>query len=967
MSHLMKLFTTLIAAMLAVTTASAQSPAAAPWVSLFNGQDYTGWKLVGPTNLASAEIEDGAMVLRQRINTVEHTFVSSAEKYGDFILELDLKDDPGFNSGILLRCMDASADAKVRLNGYQVKIDNTSRAWTGGVFDDFGDSWRWLHDLKDDEAGRAAFKLGEWAHFRIECFGDTIKVWVNGVPTCHLQDAKYREGQIAFKIHSLGDRPNDTQSVIRLKNIRIITEQPERFAQTMELPPRRAPTEPGQFDKAKPRSDRAGEKMTGSPPKLSRESVVIYYDNTEPSIEFSAQELQKSLSSVGHHPATLKSLVEMPVSPDACYVVIAKNNSDSVLRLLETFGGQKTDTMGAEAYALRKTDNNGKKGYWAIGGDRIGAMYGGIHIGELASAGSLEEVVNCENKPYIAKRGMKFNIPLDKRQPSFDDNGTSGRENFKHVWDLNYWKEYLDTIAKQRYNVLSLWNRHPFPTLVKVPGYEDVALDDVYDKDGKLIKKMSHSEKIIFWQQVMDYAQDRGIDVWWYVWNIHVYGSEGTDYGLTDSPDNATTKDYVRKSVTQLFLTYPKLTGLGMCPGENFGDKNKDHDFKEQWCWDVYGQGILDYKKLNPDREIGFVHRYWLTDYKYIGNRFNKLPDGFDLEYKYSRARLYSAPNPPFAKKDVLDVTPPETKTWWNLRNDDIFLVRWGDPEYVKQTILNFPGDGRTAGYVWGSDRFCWGRESASKNPTSPRQLENDKHWYSFLLWGRLGYDPDTSPQLLTGLIKNRYQLADGTALYDSWQSASQIIPLVNRTRYVPWDYMWWVEGCKGNLLDKSIQGFHTVNIFLDERWGSMEGSGIIGIPDFVSKNETSGTTPLQVATQLEELAEKALTKVSGIDDGGNVELRETLGDIRTQARLGQYYAAKIRGTVALGFYRKSGESQHQKDAVAYLNSALSAWRNYAKELDANYTNKLYISGQKVFDWFDETGPQLDIAIAEKG
>jgi hypothetical protein len=245
--------------------------------------------------------------------------------------------------------------------------------------------------------------------------------------------------------------------------------------------------------------------------------------------------------------------------------------------------------------------------------------------------------------------------------------------------------------------------------------------------------------------------------------------------------------------------------------------------------------------------------------------------------------------------------------------------------------------------------------------------LENDKHWYSFLLWGRLGYDPETSPQLLKGLIKNRFQLADGSALYDSWQSASQIIPLVNRTRYVPWDFMWWVEGCRGNLLDKSIQGFHTVNIFLDERWGGMEGSGIIGIPDYVSGKKTSGTTPLQAATQLDDLAEKALKGISGMNAGENVELRETLGDIRAQARLGQYYAAKIRGAVALGLYRKTGKSEYQKDAIAQLKIALAAWRNYAKELDASYTNKLYISGQKTFDWFDDSGPQLDIAIAEKG
>jgi hypothetical protein len=145
-----------------------------------------------------------------------------------------------------------------------------------------------------------------------------------------------------------------------------------------------------------------------------------------------------------------------------------------------------------------------------------------------------------------------------------------------------------------------------------------------------------------------------------------------------------------------------------------------------------------------------------------------------------------------------------------------------------------------------------------------------------------------------------------------------------------------------------------------------MEGSGIIGIPDIVAGRQTVGTTPLQVATQLDELAAKALAGVAEIADGGNIELRETLGDIRTQARLGQYYAAKIRGTVALGLFRKTGEGRYQTDAVAQLKDALGAWRLYAKELDASYTNKLFISGQRVFDWFDVSGPLQDIAIAEK-
>ena len=51
------------------------------------------------------------------------------------------------------------------------------------------------------------------------------------------------------------------------------------------------------------------------------------------------------------------------------------------------------------------------------------------------------------------------------------------------MWDLSFWQAYLDELARTRYNVLSLWNKHPFPSMVKVPDYPDVALEDVMIAD----------------------------------------------------------------------------------------------------------------------------------------------------------------------------------------------------------------------------------------------------------------------------------------------------------------------------------------------------------------------------------------------------------------------------------------------------------------------------------------------------
>jgi hypothetical protein len=214
-----------------------------PWRPLFNGRDLTGWKIVGGQPKAFTTVAEGALVGHMVRGTPEHTFFCTEEKFDDFILELECFQTGGFNTGILFRCVDTPATASVRLHGYQVKIDpSPTRQWTGGIFDDYGKNWLWLQTLQDNERGRAAYRFNEWARFRVEAIGGTIKVWVNDVPTAHLLHDKYVRGYIALKIHSFGAKGDDAQekNLIRFRSIRIITTDPARFAQAMDLPARAA-------------------------------------------------------------------------------------------------------------------------------------------------------------------------------------------------------------------------------------------------------------------------------------------------------------------------------------------------------------------------------------------------------------------------------------------------------------------------------------------------------------------------------------------------------------------------------------------------------------------------------------------------------------------------------------------------------------------------------------------------------
>lgn len=207
----------------------------APWETLFNGKDLKGWTVVGSTG--KVWVQDGAIVCHKVINTPEHTFVRSNKKYSDFILEGENKIEGDFHTGFLFRCINAPDTASVCLYGYQVKIDPTSRRWTGGVFDDFGKTWHWLYTLKADSVARTAYKMNEWNHFRIEAISSSIKVWVNGIPTCHLINSKYTKGTIALKIHSMGNTPELEKVLCYYRNIRIITKNPEKFGQEIRIAP----------------------------------------------------------------------------------------------------------------------------------------------------------------------------------------------------------------------------------------------------------------------------------------------------------------------------------------------------------------------------------------------------------------------------------------------------------------------------------------------------------------------------------------------------------------------------------------------------------------------------------------------------------------------------------------------------------------------------------------------------------
>jgi len=697
-------------------------------------------------------------------------------------------------------------------------------------------------------------------------------------------------------------------------------------------------------------------------------TAVVLYEPQRPAIAFGANDLVEALRQ--------KRIVVDTADPGA--LTTKKASIQVVITTTDAPVANKPLVTGLrpQGYAVRRVPRGRETRLWVIGADATGAMYGALELAEsVRIAGTLNGVTDRVVNPHLAGRGIKFNIPLDARSPSYSDDSSSAQANIQTVWDMQFWTRFLDSMARDRYNLLSLWSLSPFPSLIEVDDYPRVALADVKRKSGSLwdatlqgrsmydsgwtletVKTMTIEEKIAFWRKVMQYAADRGIEVALFTWNIFVYGTEASGYGLTDDPANDRTKDYVRKSVRALFNTYPLLAGIGITAGENMGDL--DNAGKERWLWDTYGLGVKDAMAdaknpaspfYRPSRVIRVIHRAHQASLPEITTTFSQLPgaDAADstltFSFKYSQAHMYSSTKPLFIyQNEWFNTIPAGKKTWLTVRSDDMYYLRWGDPDFVRAYMTNLPDLTKIAGFYMGPDGYTWGRDFVSKDAGPSRELVIDRMWYSFLLWGRLAYEPSLPNGRFEEILGSRFPGISSSTLSAAWSAVSKTLPLMTRFYWGSLDFMWYPEACW------SSDGFVTVQHLIDPKYPPMkidedgEVPHIQTIKAFVDGEPPAGRlTPLDVADQLEGHALAGLQNSGKLQPGSNTELRHTLGDIAAMGWLGRYYAEKIRGAVDLYRSRTSGRPEDLDNARRHLQQAASHWKQYAAIWSSQYVGQV--------------------------
>ncbi len=188
------------------------------WKLLVNGDDLSEWERLGGE--ATYTASNGEVIGTTVANT-PNTFLATQRSYGDFALNVEVWVDPAINSGIQIRSESKPDYLNGRVHGYQIEIDPSPRAWSGGVYDEARRGW--LYPMSANEDCRVAFNPDGWNHYYVEAIGSSIRTWINDVPCAALYDDMTSSGFIALQVHSVPGEDLANRNV-RWRNIRILEE-----------------------------------------------------------------------------------------------------------------------------------------------------------------------------------------------------------------------------------------------------------------------------------------------------------------------------------------------------------------------------------------------------------------------------------------------------------------------------------------------------------------------------------------------------------------------------------------------------------------------------------------------------------------------------------------------------------------------------------------------------------------------
>ncbi len=574
------------------------------------------------------------------------------------------------------------------------------------------------------------------------------------------------------------------------------------------------------------------------------------------------------------------------------------------------------------------------------GGDGAGVIYGVYSlIEDLGNGIAIQNVKRKTEKPRLAFRGIKYDLPWDTYRHSY-----ALDQHQQTCSDVAYWKAFLDMMVKNRFNVLTLWNLHPYTFMIKPKNFPEASpWTDV---------EMAQWKKLF--SSIFSMARERGIDTYVVPFNIfvtaefskaHNVAMDNLDHHFFVKGDTSElVKRYTRECVTQLLQEYPDLTGMGLTLGEGMGGMTPQQ--REDWMKETIIEGMrLANRKSKLIHRIPFssttgslgptsIETEKLTRAgieQEAAMEFIEGPVWADLKFNWSHAHSTTKLMKVHGGKlfgAYFSPVPTDYKIIWTARNEDFFCLRWGVPDFVRQHV-NTNAHDYVGGYLIGSETYIPAKDYFTKAGSKTNwKYAFERQWMFYKTWGRILYNPSTPDGIFRAEFVDRYG-KDGAILFEASKLAGQTPLRLASSFDFTWDFSLYSEGFMA--LNREKKRVEYISVDWQIRQPPIDPD-YISILDYVSTVSAGGTfdrnkvTPPVLISMLENDNRKALNMLRNFKVINNPALEQEVADIRVWANLGLYFAEKLKGGVALQTYRVSGKAEFKDQAIRHLENALKYW-----------------------------------------
>lgn len=629
---------------------------------------------------------------------------------------------------------------------------------------------------------------------------------------------------------------------------------------------------------------------------------------------------------------------------------LSSRNADIIIK------ASIAERLGPESFTIAAENNV----VVVEGGDATGLMYGLLEIKEQLEKGN-QVIQDVQESPHLNFRALKFNLPWNSYRVA-----ESLSLHYETCRDTLFWIDFLDMMAENRFNALTLWNLHPFNYLVKTQKYPEAC--------GFTDEEMVEWEQ--FWTSLFRMAKDRGIETYLVNWNIFVSPEFARAHNLADyhisgeyyviQGDTAEIiKDYTREVVRDVINKYPDLTGLGITLGEGMG--NMTADARSQWLLDSFIEGMR-----MADRKIRFIYRVPLSAGTGSGgstsvevekltratlDTLTCITPPIIIELKFNWSHAHSTPHLAKVHGGKLNDTywnpaPENYFLAWMMRNEDFFTLRWGQADFIRRHLAQNVHPW-VDGYFVGSETYIPAKDYLTSLEGTSYKYAYERQWMFYKQWGRLLYNPESSD----GIFKEAFELRFpeyGTKLYNAQELVGKVPLIIASYWNAAWDFTLYSEGMASVDERQSPRKMAVLPLTIMAEKIPMEPSWM-SINEFVSGEGSEKISPLALADSLSSFCTTALMEVEAIDPQENIDLLYEVSDIRSWAYLGLYFSNKLRAAVEYRKYMVTNNKAHLSLAVSWLEKASEDWRNvvsittpiYKPFPVVHYDN----SGQGYFHW----------------